>query len=185
MRPRIEISELTSRLQEKHLLMLPVHFDRRRECGKLADGGHCSVNRTTATPGDTQTPTNDMLVFIDDACFGKRLLGAITHHRIVGTHTTYELEGREKRRLTRTRLAREDGQTRCEGYGRVLDEGDIGYMELVEHAPLPIVARACPDADHRRRRARHCGRRRRHRVPRASHALRGAPLSRRAGRHRS
>ena len=81
-----------------------------------------------------------MLVIIDKTSLGERFLGTIAHDRSVRTRAADKLESGEQRRLAGARLARKHSETRCKGNRRILNEGDVGYVELVKHAPslLPL-----------------------------------------------
>ena len=175
MRPRVEIGELTCRIEQEHLLVLAMHLDGRRERGEFANRGHRAVNRAAATPGDAQATTHDVLVTVDETGLGERLLGTVAHDRSIRTSTAYELESGEQGGLSRAGLAREDGQTGRKGDCRVLDERYVGYVELVKHGPVLTAYRACPDRDPRKRRARRCGRRRHRHGPGAGHDRHASP----------
>ena len=73
----------------------------------------------------------------EEATLNRETIRTLAHRGGIGPLPHQELNGRQKGRLARARLAREHRKTTRGLQDRLADQGDVAYVQLVNHWRLP------------------------------------------------
>ena len=149
-RPCVEHLHVRRHREEPLVLVLPAEVDHRSHAlRELASRGHPSVKLDASAAVRRDAPAHHDSVGVspalDETPLDLEVIGALAHRASVGALAYEQLDSREERGLSRARLAREHREPRRGDERRVMDERDIGDMQLVEHLSARL---AVEDARH-------------------------------------
>jgi len=148
--PGVEQVYVRGHRKEPLVLVLPAEVDHRPHAlRELVSGHHAAIHLHASAAVGRDAPSHHDSIGVspalDEPPLHLEVIGSLANHPGIGALAHEQLDGGEEGRLSRARLTREHREPRGGDERGVMDERDIGYVQLVKH---PI------DPPCRRRRAR-------------------------------